>query len=415
MGPGAVGAPTRSCSGWPWCWSAGRCRRGGGRRQRADHRAVGRGQVGPRRRPDRRGDRLRLRQPGTPRHLPRRARAGPGRPGPGRLAQRPRPGRGQRHRPAVPPAHRRPRPHGPRTPPLYDRPTGWPGSLPAGGSPGTRSGRPGRWGSPGRAARGRPYRLEDARCVQGGAGSQAPCPVAQPEPGHLVATVESWMPRGRDPVRHRRTRLAAAPALPGPPAPPANPGTGPVPPALVAAAAAWWRPPPPPGSSAGAGREQVAPAAPPRPPSAGMGRPATDPGGHGGPGPAGHHRVRAAEELTPAQGGVLLAEAVHPEHKVAWLIGAAVDGHLDLEDDGGQVTLVRLPAAGRHLPARRGLRGARPPHPRQLRSELRLRLAAGRQRAGRLAADVPLWDPAGDRRRALARPSAPWPGWPGCS
>jgi hypothetical protein len=48
-------------------------------------------------------------------------------------------------------------------------------------------------------------------------------------------------------------------------------------------------------------------------------------------------------ELTPAQGGVLLAEEVRPEHKVAWLIGAAVAGHLDLEDDGGRVTLVRLP------------------------------------------------------------------------
>ena len=39
-----------------------------------------------------------------------------------------------------------------------------------------------------------PYRLEDARCVQGAAGSQDPCPVAQPEPGHLVATVEGWTP-----------------------------------------------------------------------------------------------------------------------------------------------------------------------------------------------------------------------------
>ena len=48
-------------------------------------------------------------------------------------------------------------------------------------------------------------------------------------------------------------------------------------------------------------------------------------------------------ELTPAQGGVLLAEAVRPEHQVAWLIGAAVDGYLDLEDSDGQVTLVRRP------------------------------------------------------------------------
>ena len=52
--------------------------------------------------------------------------------------------------------------------------------------------------------------------------------------------------------------------------------------------------------------------------------------------------------LTPAQGGVLLAEEVRPEHKVAWLIGAAVDGYLDLEGEGRRVTLVRLP------PPRRG-------------------------------------------------------------
>jgi Predicted membrane protein (DUF2207) len=58
-------------------------------------------------------------------------------------------------------------------------------------------------------------------------------------------------------------------------------------------------------------------------------------------------------ELTAAQGGVLLAEAVRPEHKVAWLIGAAVDGYLDLEGDDGQVTLVRLPrrdGAATYLP-----------------------------------------------------------------
>ena len=91
-GPGGAGASTAVLLGAAGAGRRGRRRRGGGRRQRADHRAVGRGPGRRRRRrPGRRGDRLRLRQPAAPRHLPRRARAGPGRPGPGLLAQRPRP------------------------------------------------------------------------------------------------------------------------------------------------------------------------------------------------------------------------------------------------------------------------------------------------------------------------------------
>jgi hypothetical protein len=58
---------------------------------------------------------------------------------------------------------------------------------------------------------------------------------------------------------------------------------------------------------------------------------------------AGSYRFVPPDELTPAQGGVLLAEEVRHEHKVAWLIGSAVDGYLDLEGDDPLVTLVRLP------------------------------------------------------------------------
>jgi hypothetical protein len=32
-------------------------------------------------------------------------------------------------------------------------------------------------------------------------------------------------------------------------------------------------------------------------------------------------------ELTAAQGGVLLAESVRDEHRMAWLLGAAIDGY----------------------------------------------------------------------------------------
>jgi hypothetical protein len=39
-------------------------------------------------------------------------------------------------------------------------------------------------------------------------------------------------------------------------------------------------------------------------------------------------------QLDPAHGGIVLAEEVRPEHKVAWLIQAAIDGSVDLVGDG---------------------------------------------------------------------------------
>jgi hypothetical protein len=47
-------------------------------------------------------------------------------------------------------------------------------------------------------------------------------------------------------------------------------------------------------------------------------------------------------ELTPAQGGLLQDERVLAQHKVAWLIQAAIDGAVDLvEGDGRDLTLVQ--------------------------------------------------------------------------
>src|SRR3546814_18286642 len=41
-------------------------------------------------------------------------------------------------------------------------------------------------------------------------------------------------------------------------------------------------------------------------------------------------------------GGIILAESVQPEHKVAWLIEAAIEGAIDLVEEGGKtVRLVR--------------------------------------------------------------------------
>ncbi|MEU6667810.1 hypothetical protein [Streptomyces sp. NPDC046727] len=45
--------------------------------------------------------------------------------------------------------------------------------------------------------------------------------------------------------------------------------------------------------------------------------------------------------LTPAQGGVLLAERVEPHHQIAWLLGAAADRHLAVYGSEQQPTVRR--------------------------------------------------------------------------
>ncbi|MGX9887708.1 DUF2207 domain-containing protein [Streptomyces sp. NPDC002276] len=47
------------------------------------------------------------------------------------------------------------------------------------------------------------------------------------------------------------------------------------------------------------------------------------------------------EDLTPAQAGVLRLEKVTDQHKVAWLLDAAADGHLTIEGDGQYPVLKR--------------------------------------------------------------------------
>jgi Predicted membrane protein (DUF2207) len=251
-----------------------------------------------------------------------------------------------------------------------------------------------------------PWRLEGIRCVRGAAGSEDPCRVDQPEPGHLVATVDGLDDgEGVTVFATAGTRLAAAPALPAPPAGvPPDPGTGPFPPALVAAAAALAGAVPASRLVRRAGRERVA--------SGGAADAAFAVGG------APMERIDAADlgrlatvefvpprELTAAQGGVLLAEAVRPEHKVAWLIGAAVDGYLDLEGDDGQVTLVRLPR--RDGPATYLLDSAFEGRDRLTLGGYDEDFAGAWRSLGReLAAwerTSGLWDPAGDHRRAQTR------------
>jgi hypothetical protein len=49
--------------------------------------------------------------------------------------------------------------------------------------------------------------------------------------------------------------------------------------------------------------------------------------------------------ITPAQGGVVLEESVSNQHKVAWLIQAAVDGVIDLQGEGSSTTIRRIAGA----------------------------------------------------------------------
>jgi Predicted membrane protein (DUF2207) len=188
-----------------------------------------------------------------------------------------------------------------------------------------------------------PFELLDARCVRGAAGADDPCGVTRPEPGHLVARVDA-LPSAEGVTLYATAgrRLAAAPGLPAPPSgQPDDPGTGLLLPGLLAAAFALAAAATTSRLVRLAGRERVA---------AGGSADAAW-GGTGG-----EVRIDADKlaslatiefvpppELTPAQGGVVLTEAVREEHQVAWLIGAAIDGYIELEGDGSDLTLVRLP------------------------------------------------------------------------
>ncbi|MFK0111377.1 DUF2207 domain-containing protein [Streptomyces sp. NPDC091217] len=52
------------------------------------------------------------------------------------------------------------------------------------------------------------------------------------------------------------------------------------------------------------------------------------------------------DELTPAQGGILLTEIVEDRHRAAWLLGAAADGHLKIGGDDKRPVLRRLDRDG---------------------------------------------------------------------
>jgi hypothetical protein len=255
-----------------------------------------------------------------------------------------------------------------------------------------------------------PFEFTAPSCVQGPEGSRQPCEVVQPEPGHLVVRLDELKAGGGATLSaHAGRPLAGAPDLPVPQSGavadarinPVLPGLLAALVALVVAALVSW-------SVRRAGRERVATSG-----LAGAAWGATGP----------ETRVDAVklaasiqpafgppEELTPAQGGILLTESVADRHKLACLISAAADGYLDIEPGGGHPTLVRRtpPAAAPPAPQTvalvdrifryrdRVVLGSYDPSINAAWSKLDGELKTWRRTCG-------LWDPAGDRRCWRAR------------
>jgi hypothetical protein len=193
-----------------------------------------------------------------------------------------------------------------------------------------------------------PTELFEVTCAQGSAGSRTPCDdVREVEPGHVVAMVDHLDAHEGVTVTAREgSPLPAAPTAPALPGRPDDPGTGLLLPPATATAAALV------GAAASlrlvrrAGRERVV---------VGAGGPADAAFGALHPADAdgfGEVRVDDAElgrmatvdfappeGITAPQGGVVLAEHVQPQHRVAWLIETAIEGSVEI--DAGGTRLVR--------------------------------------------------------------------------
>jgi uncharacterized membrane protein YgcG len=247
-----------------------------------------------------------------------------------------------------------------------------------------------------------PFQLDRPSCLRGYEGAEDPCDVSQPEPGHLVVRVDRLDPdQGVTLYATAGRRLGDAARLPQPPGPPADAGSGPFLPGLVAAVGAL---------AAGlatarllrrAGRERVAAAD-----AAGL---AAAPGGEVRLDPEALASLATLQPtpptgLAPAQGGIVLAAGVRPEHKAAWLLGAAVDGYVQLGWEGGQMVLTRLARADG--PAGDILDQAFDGRPRMTLGAYDPSFAAAWRALGEhLAAwerGAGIWDPACERRRLLA-------------
>jgi hypothetical protein len=246
-----------------------------------------------------------------------------------------------------------------------------------------------------------PWQFTGVQCNKGTTGSTHSCEITEVEPGHLVARPGSLAAgEGVTIYAGQGAPLAAAPALDVPAGRgPADPGSGIALPAGLAAAAALLGAAPVSFLVRRKGRERV-----------GIGGAADAAWADG----TTERRVDSKDlaalatiefappsELTPPQGGIVLAESVRPEHKVAWLIDESIDGSVAVTENDSHVDLRRLgfgdPAAVPILDAMFGERD---------KIELNgydKRFASGWSKLETSlqswADDSGLWDPAGDRRR----------------
>jgi hypothetical protein len=255
-----------------------------------------------------------------------------------------------------------------------------------------------------------PFRFDDVVCQIGRTGSTDRCAIDQPEAGHLRVHVTGLDSGVGVTVRARPGEtLAAAPTLPPAPAGgPEDPGAGIAEPAALAAVAAVG------GAFATsrlvrrAGRERLGASLVGGAADAAFAVESTS-----------EQRVDAAEladlattdvappeGITAAQGGVILDERVQPNHKVAWLIEAAIQGAIRLEEqDGKTVRIDRLaPGDGTTRSVLDTAFGGR--------SSIGLgsydkRFASGWSELGstleQWKRSSGLWDPAGDRRMLRVR------------
>lgn len=186
-----------------------------------------------------------------------------------------------------------------------------------------------------------PWDLRAPACDRGAIGATGGCTVEQVEPGHLAVQLDR-LDAGTG------VTVSAVPGEPVSPVPsvaaPAggvdDPGTGPLAPAIVAAIALLLGALPTSRAVRQAGREWVAAGGPA---DAAFGRPGAGFRRVDHEGLAGLATIEFAppEDVTAAQGGVVLSEAVTNDHQVAWLLEAAHRGVVRLDDRDGKVRLER--------------------------------------------------------------------------
>ncbi|MGI9596980.1 MAG: DUF2207 family protein, partial [Acidimicrobiales bacterium] len=249
--------------------------------------------------------------------------------------------------------------------------------------------------------------LSDLRCSKGEAGSWGGCSAEQPEPGHIVVSVDKvdsfeGVTVSAVPV----LALDRRPAIPEPPSGPADDGgSGVLPPALAAAGLALL--------AAGAVSVAIRRA----------GRELVWAGGSAdaayGPQFDDTYPVRrvdhdeldsmASTEFAPPkdvsawQGGVLFAERAQKDHQVAWLLERAIAGEVEIEGTGEDLTLRLLDVDSPEHEALKTLFGGR----RTIDlGEYDKQFASGWKRLLTRLEDwhsqSSYWDPSGDRRRRRA-------------